>query len=95
MALFRKRLPDAEELDRLLAVAQDRGATRVRWGDFEVELDPNVRPRGSETLAEAARLAARPALTATETPGDPQPTDDELLYGVDGYGMGAPKGAEQ
>ena len=43
MPLFRK-LPDAEALDRLLAVAQDRGATRVRWGDFEVELDPHLGP---------------------------------------------------
>jgi hypothetical protein len=94
MALFRK-LPDAEALDRLLAVAQDRGATRVRWGDFEVELDPHLRSRGSETLATAARMAARPALTATEAAGDPQPTDDELLYGVDGFGLGAPKGASQ
>ncbi len=95
MPLFR-RLPSAEELDRLLAVAQDRGATRLKCGDFEVELDPHVRRGGSEALVDAARRLARPALTASdEAAPSEKPTDDELLFGVDGYGLGAPKGASQ
>lgn len=92
MPLFR-RLPDPEALDAIMAKMQARGATRIKCGEFEVELDPGARPAGSEALATAARLMARPALTATEDAPAGSPTDDELLYGTDGFGLGVPRDA--
>jgi hypothetical protein len=90
MPLFGK-LPDAEALDAVLAKCQARGVTRVRFGEFEVELDPSAARAGSERLVDAARRAARPALTATDDDAPSgRPSDDELLFGVDGYGLGAP-----
>lgn len=78
-----KRLPDPAELDALLKVCQAHGVTHIDvCGTLSVDLD-----HGSVVgaLPKSEQLDEWVEATAKSTA---QPTDDELLYGREAYGIG-------
>lgn len=94
MPLFRTRLTAAQELDAVLERLQARGVAKFKGLGLEVEFDERGQQAGSERLFEEAAMAARPALTqGRDKPSERLPTDDEMLYGVDGFGLGPAGGA--
>jgi hypothetical protein len=83
VALFR-RFPDADELDLLLAVCRTRGVVELALGDLRVKFADDAPP--APVLLGASDLPQAPELASGRAGG--QPTDDELLYGRDAYGIG-------
>lgn len=89
MPLFR-RLPDPVQLDAILAVLRARGVVELTIGELHVKFDDTQPAAFAGRLEEVGRRLQMP------DPGEPvadrQPTNDELLYGVDEYGLGTRAG---
>lgn len=61
------RSPKLEYLERLVDAMQKRGATKITFGDFSVEIHPNFQPQEPDLLdpnykAQAAREAVIEAM---------------------------------
>src|SRR5512138_830986 len=79
------------ELAALLALLRAHGVERYRTPGLVLVFRNDMDPPGHALPMSEAVLEAANEIAGAPARGKREPTDDELLYGQDGYGLGVGK----